>query len=99
MPSKDGRVGDYQDRAIIAKGEPCECLLVAADADMCLCARCACRWIPIGARAGVCTCQKDAVRIDMRLFRDLVPANQLPEELFQDTSDEVRHTHCKARHR
>eukprot|EP00197_Chlamydomonas_leiostraca_P012290 CAMPEP_0202869650 /NCGR_PEP_ID=MMETSP1391-20130828/12572_1 /ASSEMBLY_ACC=CAM_ASM_000867 /TAXON_ID=1034604 /ORGANISM="Chlamydomonas leiostraca, Strain SAG 11-49" /LENGTH=376 /DNA_ID=CAMNT_0049549991 /DNA_START=57 /DNA_END=1184 /DNA_ORIENTATION=- len=46
------------------------------------------RWIPIGARAGVCRCNPDSVKIDMRLFRHLVPARQLPAELLVDTSDE-----------
>ncbi len=27
------------------------------------------KWIPVGARAGVCECHDDAVAIDMRLFR------------------------------
>lgn len=27
------------------------------------------RWVPVGARAGVCRCHADAVKIDMRLFR------------------------------
>ncbi|GAX80508.1 hypothetical protein CEUSTIGMA_g7946.t1 [Chlamydomonas eustigma] len=46
------------------------------------------RWIPIGARAGVCKCSPDSVKIDMRLFRHLVPIKDLPPDLLIDTSDD-----------
>ncbi|GIL53254.1 hypothetical protein Vafri_8903 [Volvox africanus] len=46
------------------------------------------RWVPLGATAAVCKCNPDSVTIDMRLFRDLVPARLLPPAIFQDTSSE-----------
>ena len=36
----------------------------------------------------MCSCNSDSVKIDMRLFRHLVPAKLLPAELFEDTSSE-----------
>ncbi|KAG1659340.1 hypothetical protein FOA52_008394 [Chlamydomonas sp. UWO 241] len=46
------------------------------------------RWIPLGARAAHCTCVGDTVKMDMRIFRHLVPMRLLPPELLEDTSDE-----------
>lgn len=46
------------------------------------------RWIPIGAKAAVCKCNPDSVTIDMRMFRHLVPAKQLPAELFEDSTED-----------
>lgn len=46
------------------------------------------RWIPVGARANVCTCDMDSVKIDMKLFRHLVAKRLLPKELFVDSDPE-----------
>lgn len=51
------------------------------------------RWIPIGARAQHCTCAPDTVKMDMRIFRHLVPMRVLPPELLEDTSDEEEGGH------
>lgn len=39
-------------------------------------------WVPIGAKAGYCTCQEDSVKIDMRLF-----VRYMDPELAQEVMD------------
>jgi len=46
------------------------------------------RWIPIGSTARHCECTSDTVKMDMRIFRHLVPMRLLPPAMLEDTSDE-----------
>lgn len=47
-------------------------------------------WLPIGAAANYCECQSDSARIDMRLFRDSMPAKlrRQVDEMYASSEEE-----------